>query len=289
METTTLQVPDVLNGEILRTEEFYSLVAGAPPADQYVLDMNTVRFVKPYGVMALVIAIRRLSQRSSRPVFLNNIQGRIHSYLDRMDLFQVGSDWVQTSDVLDEEWLRSDFTPNLLELTTITGPEDVETAVARAKRIFSRWLMIPNLGELCIVLSELCANIYQHSGDPLGCVLIQKYGPFRGRVTVNLAVGDLGRGIRGSLTSQHGEIGQETVDYLREAMHGKTARQSGRGGLGLRRVEQIAASSGGYLWLRSETAAILSRGPDQTQEKTNLISIPGTQVAVALHAPSLSA
>ena len=145
--------------------------------------------------------------------------------------------------------------------------------------------MIPNLGDLLNVLSELCANVYQHSGDHQGCVLIQKYSPFPGRVTVNLAVGDLGCGIKGSLIARHGEIGQETLDYLREALCGKTSRASGRGGLGLRRVEQIVEARGGYLWLRSENAAILSRGQNQTQEHTDLVSIPGTQVAVELYAP----
>lgn len=107
----------------------------------------------------------------------------------------------------------------------------------------------------------------------------------RGRVDVCLAVGDLGCGIRGSLAARHGEFGEDPLDYLQAAMGGKTARSTGRGGLGLRRVEQIAGSEGGYLWLRSETAAILSRGPRKAQGRGELISVPGTQVAVEFHAP----
>jgi hypothetical protein len=162
----------------------------------------------------------------------------------------------------------------------------VEQIVARARSIFSHWLLTPNLGSLLNVISELCANIYQHSGDAQGCILIQKYqSRTRGRVEVRLAVGDLGQGIRGSLSVKHGEFGQEPLDYLRAAMLGRSARLSGRGGMGLRRVEQIVESEGGYLWLRSETAAILSCGPGKLEERGDLVYVPGTQVAVELHAP----
>ena len=127
---------------------------------------------------------------------------------------------------------------------------------------------------------------YQHSGDHHGCALIQKYEvPSRGQAVVSLAVGDLGRGIRGSLVARHGEIGREPLDYLQEAMRGRTARDTGRGGLGLRRVEQITASEKGDLWLRSETSAILSQGPGTAQGFRDMTAIPGTQVAVEFHAP----
>lgn len=196
---------------------------------------------------------------------------------------------MRSSVSLSEEWHRNPETPNLLELTIITGPKDVERVVTRAKRIFNHWLTTPHLDSLLTVLSELCANIYQHSGDSQGCVLMQKYD-FRsqGKRTVCLAVGDLGCGIRGSMVSRHGEIGAEPLDYLYEAMQGRTSRPSGRGGLGLRTVEQIASASGGYLWLRSETAAIFSQGANLRQPEQNLPNLAGTQVAVGLDAPLAS-
>ena len=286
MEAVILRVPNVLRGNTQAIERFYSIIESAPPADQYTLDVGTMSFVKPYGVIALIIAARCLSGRSGRPVLLENLADQVHSYLHRMNFFKVGSDWLQPTDTLGEEWDRNPQTSNLLELTVMTGPKDVEAVISRAESIFSHWLMVPNLGSLLTVLSELCANIYQHSEDRYGCVLIQKYESLtRGQVIVNLAVGDLGCGIRGSLVARHGEIGQEPLDYLYEALRGRTARHTGRGGLGLRRVEQIASSEGGHLWLRSETAAILSRGPGQAQGQRNLVSIPGTQVAVEFHAP----
>jgi hypothetical protein len=286
MGTLTFEVPDVLGGGSLSVESFYSRIQQLPPADQYVLDMAGVSFVRPYGVIALGIAARLLSQRTDRLVELQHLKADVHLYLERMNLFETGRNWLQPSNQLEAEWARNPRTRNLLELMTIAGPNDVMSIVSTAERIFSRWLTVPNLGSLLSVLSELCANVYQHSGDPYGCTLIQKYESHtRDEVLVCLAVGDLGCGIRESLTARHGQIGQEPLDYLREALEGRTARRTGRGGLGLRRVQQIAASEGGHLWLRSETAAILSHGLGQAEAHRGLILIPGTQVAVEFHAP----
>ena len=282
----TLRVPDLLGGDAQSVEGFYSILDSAPLADQYVLDLGSVSFLKPYGVVALVMAVRQLAALSGRIVHLTNLPDQVHLYLHRMGLFEVCSDWLRPLDMLDGEWARSPYTQSLLEITMITGPEDVGIVVSRAERIFSHWLMVSDLHGLLSVISELCANVYEHSGDVHGCVLIQKYEAIKlKQAIVNLAVGDLGRGVRGSLVARYGEIGQEPLDYLREAMIGRTARASGHGGLGLRRVEQIAASAGGYAWLRSETAAILTQGPGTAQGYSNLASVPGTQVTVELRAP----
>lgn len=280
------EVPDVLGGSSQHVESFYARVRQLPPADQYVLDMSEVSFVRPYGAIALFVAARLLSRRTGRLVELKHLKAEVQLYLKRMNLFDTGKSWLRPSDRLEDEWARNPRTRNLLELMTIAGPNDVMSIVSTAERIFSRWLTVPNLGSLLSVLSELCANVYQHSGDSHGCALIQKYESHtRGEVLVCLAVGDLGCGIRESLTARHGQIGQEPLDYLHEALEGRTARLTGRGGLGLRRVQQIAASEGGHLWLRSETAAILSHGPGQAENHCRLTLIPGTQVAVEFHAP----
>jgi hypothetical protein len=281
---STILVPNVLT-EITAVEEFYVSVEQAPPADLYMFDMNTVTFVKPYGVIALLSAARHLAGLSGHPVRVENLAGDVHAYLDRVDLFDVGSNWLQPADVLDEHWLRNPQTINLLELTLIASSDNVTTIAARAQRIFSHWLGTRELNSLLSILIEVCANVYQHSGDQ-GYALIQKYeATMRGQVIVHVAVGDSGCGIRGSLASRHDNIGEAPLDYLKAAMQGLSARDTGRGGLGLRRVEQIVASNKGYLWLRSETAALITRGAKRTQSHEKLIQVPGTQVAVGLRAP----
>ena len=113
-----------------------------------------------------------------------------------------------------------------------------------------------------------------------GCILIQKYqGETPDRIRLCLAVGDLGCGIRNSLSGRHGELYPGTLDYLNAAMNGYSARPTGRGGLGLRVVEEIVAAEGGYLWLRSDTAAIHTSGPGHQTGYSDLTRVPGTQVA----------
>lgn len=285
-DAVTLTVPDALGGGVGDVEVLHSLVDGRLPAERFVLDMRRVAFVKPYGVVALLLTARRLAGLSGRRVELANVGRQVHSYLERMDLFEVGGDWVAPTEGLGEGWDRNPQTLNLLELTAVEGPQDVFRAIERAEGVFSRWLEVPDLNGLLRVLSELCANVYQHSGDPSGCVMIQKYEEgSTGRAVVCVAVGDLGRGVRASLAARHGEMGREPLDYLRAAMAGRTSRASGRGGLGLQTVHAIAKGAEGRLWLRSETAGAVSRASGEPRGHRGLRHVPGTQVAVDLRSP----
>ena len=68
MKAVILRVPNVLGRNSQAVERFYSIIESALPADQYTLDVGTMSFVKPYGVIALIIAARCLSGRSGQPV-----------------------------------------------------------------------------------------------------------------------------------------------------------------------------------------------------------------------------
>lgn len=280
---TTILVPHAL-ASIDSVEAVYSYIRAQVAASAYALDMSRVDFVTPYGVIAVVLAARLLAERSKQPVVFTSVQPQVLQYLERIDVFKVGHEWLVPPPQLSERWLRNSGTPNLLELTLITGPHDVETAMTRANRIFQRWLSITDLNTVLAVLSEVCANIYQHSGDGAGCVVIQKYTS-AGKTSICLAVGDLGCGVRGSLQARHGVLGEGTLPYLREAMNGRTSRANGRGGLGLRLVEQRVRETGGSFWLRTEDAAVHSQGADVTKEVIGLADIRGTQLVVDLHAP----
>lgn len=251
------------------------------------LDLGNARFIKPMGLMMLVLVARRIAAQSGQPVRLVNLNNDLLAYLERVNLFDVAHQWLELDDRLPEQrWERNPQTANLLELTPITNAGDVAQAMARAEAIFSRWLHLPNLGSLLKVISELCSNIYQHSGDPYGFVLIQRYQVVsRHEVDVVLAVGDLGRGIRGSLIARHPELGDDPLNYIQAAMTGTTSRESGRGGLGLRTVEETVVREGGYVWLRSETAALCSYGPHRHYTFSNLVAMSGTQVVVEFRAP----
>lgn len=285
MTESIVVIPDILKN-ILHVEQFYTSVGQITTSDQYVFDMSAVAFIKPYGVIALINLARHFFEISKSPVRIVGLSHDIHAYFNRLNLFEVCSSWLQSPAVMDEQWLRNPQTSNLLEVTPITGEDDVTAIVARAARIFSRWLVGSDLNSLLSVLSEICANVYQHSQDPHGFVLIQKYeAQTKKQVIIQVAVGDRGCGVRKSLASRHNNIGESVLDFLKAAMQGLSARDTGRGGLGLRRVEQIVKANQGYLWLRSETAAIKTSGPKEIQFYENFSFVPGVQIAVELCAP----
>jgi hypothetical protein len=281
-----LSVEQFVSG-IPATDYLYGLLSDIT-STQYTLNLENAGFVKPMGIMALVLTARRIAEQSGHSVYLVNLTPDLQSYLERINLFTVAKEWLQLDEELpaEQRWDRNPQTSNLLELTPIIDASDVARVMERAEAIFSRWLQLPNLNSLLKVISELCSNIYQHSGDPHGFVMIQRYRVVsRHEVDVVLAAGDMGRGIRGSLAAKYPELGDEPVNYIQAAMDGHTSRDTGRGGLGLRTVEETVAKEGGYVWLRSETAAIRSFGLDRRYPFTDLAPMPGTQVVVEFRAP----
>lgn len=146
--------------DILATDRLYNLLSQVTSA-QYILNLGNVGFVKPMGIMALVLAARRITKQSSHPVCLVNLDDDLLAYLERVNFFDVASKWLGLDSELPEQrWDRNPQTANLLELTPITNALDVAIIMERAEAIFSRWLQLPNLGSLLKVISELCSNVY---------------------------------------------------------------------------------------------------------------------------------
>lgn len=278
-------VPNHIKSDIQAPDNLYNLLAHITPA-QYVLNLENIGFMKPMGIMELVLAVRYIAEQSGYPIHLVNLDSDLLAYLERVNFFKVADQWLQFDAELPvQHWSRNPHTVNLLELTPITNAVDVAMVMERAESIFSHWLQLPNLNSLLNVISELCSNIYQHSGDPHGFIMIQRYKVIsRNEVDVVLVVGDMGRGIRGSLAAKHPELDGKPLDFIQAAMDGSTSRHTGRGGLGLRTVEEAVAKEGGYVWLRSETAAIRSYGPNHRYTYTDLATMRGTQVVVEFRA-----
>lgn len=284
----TIRVPDTLKHGTAAVETLYSLISTAPEAARYVLDMEDVHFVEPCGVIGLVTVARSLADATGKRVFIKNLGAQVYPYLHRMNLFQAAGEWLRPIESMSEEWSRNANTINLLELTQISGVDNVYTVVERAQSIFTPWLAPDDLDNLIRVISELCQNIYQHSGDPHGCVLIQKYhSEVQHKVSICLAVGDSGCGIRSSLMPRFSGLGDEPLDFIRAAMDGNfTCRRNNKGGLGLRTVRAIATDYNGYVTVRSESASITDWGKRKggMQYATNLTQLAGTQVSVKMYA-----
>src|SRR5207237_1994526 len=83
----------------------------------------------------------------------------IHPYLDRVNFFLVSERWLKPLSVLNEEWSRSDHTVNLLEVTEVSGYDDMISVVERAEAIFASCLSKEELSNLSRVISGFAAKI----------------------------------------------------------------------------------------------------------------------------------
>ncbi|MBE7435576.1 MAG: hypothetical protein QY332_15955 [Anaerolineales bacterium] len=248
------------------------------------INMERAGFITPSRALGLILVCRHIYGITKKKVLLRNVSREVQKYLQRMDIPVGAQDWLEIENLGADEWARNSHTSQLLEMTRISTNSDVEKTIERAENIFSHWLNKSALNSLLGSLSELCSNVYQHSADKNGIVLIQKYEKQAlNVVNVQVAVGDLGCGIRGSLESRYGLIAGSAIDYLKLAMEGQSARDTGRGGLGLRRVEQILQDNNGSLYLRSHDATVLSHFKAGRVFTSETVFFPGTQIALGLN------
>lgn len=278
----SVAAPNALGDHAATVEDFYRAVADTNEP----LDMSAIRFVRPYGVIALVNVARAHQAQTGEPLTLTRVPSRVHQYLERVDLFRVMGDLVRVDTPLTERFDRVQVAPKLLELSPVRDTADMLAVITRAEAIFAYWLPRAHLNGLMHILSELCANIYQHSNDPRGVVLVQTHEAVsKGAVRVRVALADAGVGVRANLRACCGEQGEAPLPYLLQALTGVTSRDSGRGGLGLRTVQRVVRESDGYIWLRSETAAVHIDAAGNRHTYDGLPYVRGTQLAVELHAP----
>ncbi|MEO1442370.1 MAG: hypothetical protein AAFV33_18360, partial [Chloroflexota bacterium] len=187
-----IRIPDVLGSHSQDAEALHTTLADAPGTH---MDMADVSFIRPHGVIALVCAARSRYATHGERTVLCNLQHRVHQYLERVDLFRAMGDFITTESTLRDTFDRTQEKPTLLEVTPISSAGDLLTAIAQAERIFSYWLQVRNLRGLLGVVSELCSNIYQHSGDPHGAVMIPTHRAVStGAARVRVAIGDTGIG-----------------------------------------------------------------------------------------------
>ncbi len=126
------QVPDVLGIAPQNTEDLFRESSSFGFDKPICFDMTNVRFIKPYGAIALVMILRRLAVISQQKISIMNIRPDVLKYLERMDFFTIAGSWVESNQLPDEQWSRNPHSPNLLELTVISSQEDVTRVVTRA-------------------------------------------------------------------------------------------------------------------------------------------------------------
>ncbi len=171
----------------------------------------------------------------------------------------------------------------LLKITPIERSQDVTDALKRLIDSTSAILKdhlsyTPQDSSLFLgAFAEVAHNILDHSGDR-GFAAAQIYTTKKGKRFAAIAVGDLGIGIRTSLSQRYPRELVNDVIAIRKAFDPAVSRLDNRG-WGLTQVRSIAEKYNGTLWVRSGRGLVKFHR-QFTSYQTHFF--PGTQISIYL-------
>jgi hypothetical protein len=278
-----ISIPDVLRGDPGAAERLIATVVAARPGLPVVFAMGAVTWICPYGAVLLHGLCRYTTQRTGQAVELVGLAPNVHAYLRRIDFLEQAAGVAYTTTAFDprDDYTRSRRSQSVLELFPVGTTDQAQAACARADRIVrSRLAGLggDTIGNIITVLSEVCHNVAEHSLDE-GLVIAQKYAQGR-RTKVEIAISDLGQGIRRSLSAAHGDVADATSGFIRRALDGLSARRAT--GQGLPQLRRIAGAGGGTLSIRSGDSCVRVT-PLGVTHRDVLTAFPGTQIAVTFY------
>lgn len=276
-------------------DELYAAVQ-EPVETLSLVDLRHLRWVDPNGIVALVAVGERLAEGSgSRPKLALPESSDVQGYLARMGFFEIAAGVYD----LDESppGRRGRSSDVLLELTPIAENAHVHEVVDRVQKragaILSKTLRYPTSAvvQFSVILSEVCQNIVEHA-EGHGWVAAQAYNWTKrlGREVLVIAVGDLGRGFRGSLANEHAarfsdRWGDATA--LEAAfIHGLTRFPDSGRGHGIQQIRRQVRRWDGLISVRSGTARIadVPSWEEAPPLESDLAPFPGAQINIILPA-----
>ncbi|MCL2547698.1 MAG: hypothetical protein FWE76_00870 [Symbiobacteriaceae bacterium] len=261
--------------------------------DLNILSFKEVRFIDPFGIIMAAEFLRYLFFASERVAIYLPLDTAALGYLRRSRFVEFAANLGQVlpeskafySSTREEEWL--------LPLTPLRHEGEIPDLVGRIftalKSLFekSRILEPVLANQLSTLLAELCQNVTQHSQD-LGLVIAQVYRYHNDRDAgekgrfLQLAVGDLGIGLRGSLSKRYQTLDWDDAEVIRQALRQGVSSLSDEGrGLGLAQVYQKTALLKGSMLLHSGSSLLHSTGGGD--EFSESAYFPGTQIALEYH------
>ena len=274
----------------LSDDTFEQLLSLAVTSD--VLDMREVAFIDPFGMVGVLEAGRFLNARGmKKPIQLPQSENVLR-YLERMDFFRYVARYYHLESAmpeLPEKFLRSSRSDVLLEITPIENSGDIHFIVGkvkkRARSILERHLHYNDraISGFIVALSEVCQNIIEHS-DNTGFVGIQKYHFQKWKKNVvKIAVMDLGRGFRESL-SERVTVKDDLEAIEKALLHGLSRYSDAGRGHGLASARRFVKQWKGKISIRSGTArfSIIPEWAWGRERERNLLNFPGAQINIML-------
>lgn len=269
-----------------KIDGFLAQVEKVQADEQLSLDLGKIEFINPSNLIMLITTSRVIFDVTGKKVKWVNVSSDVSAYLERINISNVDFIDFKLPSVWERLYRGSHKSNTLIELQTIDDWKGCGDAVKRTKEILLQWF--PNqLGrstnEICSLLSETAENSIDHSSPSPGhgyCYyILQKYHK-EGKDQIQIAVGDIGIGIRSSLKRIAPDFVSNDVLAIKRALfQGMSGRPDKSGGLGYKRVREIIKQRGGTIHIRSGYGSITYSAHSEEQQNTeHRCSFPGTQI-----------
>lgn len=241
------------------------------------IDLTEVDFVLPGGIVAVACMARDASERGDQIKLLAPTDSQVARYASRMGL----GDVLEMCDVENtlpavKHRSRGDV---LLECGWAEDSSIGELAGLVSERLWEAGIDAQITDVLTTSVYEIADNVKVHAGAGGGFVCAQTYRRGTLGERIEVAIGDIGCGVRASLAARYSPADDEEALRLATTVS-VTRLPEERRGLGLHYAARDIPRAGGRLTLRSGEA-LLGVNPDR-RYSTRCASIPGTLVAIGV-------
>lgn len=218
------------------------------PSDHYeaIIDLRGVRWVEPYGLVALAVFAESQIQLNRLPRLIAPQDREKANYLERMGVGQIVESLGGRHNLRPVS--RQDHSGHLLELRRF---DSEQASDALGELVFDKLAAtdITAARAMHQSISELGQNVTQHSGRPSGFLAAQSTHDGR---KVMFSIGDSGIGLLRSLDSY---AFQDEEEVLEAVMVGGVTSTGDQGrGNGFRLARELLTGKGGLLYAQTGCA-----------------------------------
>jgi hypothetical protein len=244
--------------------------------EEITVDLQRLAFIGPTCLAVLVATLKRTQAREYNApgsVILFPKSGLVSNYLLRMDVFrQVAGDSIP-EDFERHEAIGLRPCRHFAEGEAVVAARELSAAIAER-------VAVDDVAEaaLYVALTELAEIVGFHADTPLGGYIAAQ--GWRKRPEIELAIVDVGVGIRSSLTKNaaYADIADDLTAIMTAVQPLVTSTPDRNSGFGLAFTRGLLQGNGGGVLIRSGTADFYT-GADEGASTFDT-SFPGTIVAL---------
>lgn len=248
---------------------------------EFVIDLTSVGFIRPAGVIGMLTLLERLNSERKLVKILLPQSDEVCAYLSKirlLDALRMITSIKGSKGVIEKVLPR--VTP-FVPVSGFTTSQEVDAiAIKIEESMQSESGLAPLLGTCYTIATELANNVIEHSGGARGWILAQRYKSPTGAI-IEMAVGDAGMGLRASLAQNRRWAGRIMSDRDAMRLVGKpgVSRYSDiHRGYGLDFVCQEIRAKERRLIMRSGTGCLVvyDSGIRRTFERSPIIGVLAT-------------